>query len=140
MGRFFIQVPCFTLPSGPPRRDRARAPYVSMSQHENHKVRMKPLNLMHAIAVGAAMAFAMISPAPAAQPEAMSRGAYLARAADCVACHTVADGKPFAGGLKMGTPFGNIYSTNITPDKQTGIGGYTLAEFDRAGGPGVCEA
>jgi len=100
---------------------------------------MKPLNLMHAIAVGAAMAFAMISPATAAQPEAMSRGAYLARAADCVACHTVVDGKPFAGGLKMGTPFGNIYSTNITPDKQTGIGGYTLADFDRAVRHGVAK-
>lgn len=61
-----------------------------------------------------------------------ARGEYLARAADCVACHSVAGGKAFAGGLKMGTPLGNIYSTNITPDHETGIGAYTLADFERA--------
>ncbi len=63
---------------------------------------------------------------------AMDRGEYLARAGDCVACHSVPGGKAFAGGLKMGTPLGNIYSTNITPDKETGIGNYTLADFDAA--------
>jgi alcohol dehydrogenase (quinone), cytochrome c subunit len=47
---------------------------------------------------------------------------YLARAADCVACHSIPGGKAFAGGLKMGTPLGAIYSTNITPDPETGIG------------------
>jgi hypothetical protein len=41
---------------------------------------------------------------------------YLARAGDCVACHSVPGGKAFAGGLRMGTPMGAIYSTNITPD------------------------
>jgi mono/diheme cytochrome c family protein len=57
---------------------------------------------------------------------------YVARAADCVACHSVPGGKAFAGGLKMGTPLGAIYATNITPDPDTGIGKYTLPEFDRA--------
>jgi alcohol dehydrogenase (quinone), cytochrome c subunit len=57
---------------------------------------------------------------------------YLARAADCVACHSVPGGKGFAGGLKMGTPLGAIYSTNITPDSETGIGKYSLADFDLA--------
>jgi mono/diheme cytochrome c family protein len=57
---------------------------------------------------------------------------YLARAADCVACHTIPGGKGFAGGLKMGTPLGAIYSTNITPDPETGIGRYSLADFDLA--------
>ena len=57
---------------------------------------------------------------------------YLARAADCVACHSIPGGKGFAGGLKMGTPLGIIYSTNITPDPETGIGRYSLADFDRA--------
>lgn len=61
-----------------------------------------------------------------------SRGEYLARAGDCVACHSVPGGKAFAGGLKMGTPLGAIYSTNITPDPDTGIGHYSLADFDRA--------
>jgi mono/diheme cytochrome c family protein len=57
---------------------------------------------------------------------------YLARAADCVACHSIPGGQAFAGGLKMGTPFGTIYSTNITPDAETGIGNYSLADFDLA--------
>ncbi len=57
---------------------------------------------------------------------------YLARAADCVACHSIPGGEGFAGGLKMGTPLGAIYSTNITPDPETGIGSYSLADFDLA--------
>jgi alcohol dehydrogenase (quinone), cytochrome c subunit len=57
---------------------------------------------------------------------------YLARAADCVACHSIPGAKAFAGGLKMGTPLGAIYSTNITPDPETGIGKYSLADFDLA--------
>ncbi len=66
-------------------------------------------------------------------------GEYVARAGDCVACHSVPGGKAFAGGLKMGSPLGNIYSTNITPDPATGIGGYTLAEFARAVRQGVAK-
>src|ERR1700720_44253 len=57
---------------------------------------------------------------------------YLVRAADCVACHSIPGGKGFAGGIKMGTPLGAIYSTNITPDPETGIGSYSLADFERA--------
>lgn len=64
---------------------------------------------------------------------------YVARAADCVACHSIPGGKAFAGGLKMGTPLGAIYSTNITPDPQTGIGRYTLAEFDLAVRQGIAK-
>ena len=56
-------------------------------------------------------------------------GEYLARAGDCVACHSVPGGKAFAGGLKMGSPLGTIYSTNITPDPETGIGNYSLDGF-----------
>jgi hypothetical protein len=56
----------------------------------------------------------------------------LARAADCVACHSIPGGKGLAGGLKMGTPLGAIYSTNITPDPETGLGRYSLADFDLA--------
>jgi alcohol dehydrogenase (quinone), cytochrome c subunit len=66
-------------------------------------------------------------------------GEYLARAGDCVSCHSVADGKAFAGGLKMGTPLGAIYSTNITPDPQTGIGSYSLVDFDRAVRRGIAK-
>jgi mono/diheme cytochrome c family protein len=64
---------------------------------------------------------------------------YLARAADCVACHSIPGGKGFAGGLKMGTPLGAIYSTNITPDPETGIGKYSLADFDLAVRHGIAK-
>jgi mono/diheme cytochrome c family protein len=57
------------------------------------------------------------------------RGEYLTRAADCAACHTAQDGTPFAGGRAFVLPFGTMYSTNITPDVQTGIGGYSDANF-----------
>src|SRR6202171_3981750 len=66
-------------------------------------------------------------------------GEYLARAADCVACHSTPGGKAFAGGLKMGTPLGAIYSTNITPDPETGIGRYSLTDFDRAVRQGIAK-
>lgn len=59
-------------------------------------------------------------------------GRYLARAGDCVACHTVDGGKPFAGNRPIPTPFGTLYSANITPDRETGIGGWSDAEFERA--------
>jgi alcohol dehydrogenase (quinone), cytochrome c subunit len=62
---------------------------------------------------------------------------YVARAADCVACHSIPGGKAFAGGLKMGTPLGAIYATNITPDPETGIGRYSLADFDLAVRQGI---
>lgn len=61
----------------------------------------------------------------------IAKGEYLARAGDCVACHTAPGGKPFAGGRAMPTPFGNIYVPNITPDEETGIGLYTPDEFYR---------
>lgn len=67
----------------------------------------------------------------------VERGAYLARIGDCVACHTAPGGKPFAGGLRMDTPMGAIFSTNISPDKDMGIGDYTEAEFIRAVRQGV---
>lgn len=62
----------------------------------------------------------------------IQRGEYVARQADCVACHSTPKSKPFAGGLEMATPLGAIYATNITPDRGSGIGDYSLAEFDRA--------
>jgi mono/diheme cytochrome c family protein len=66
-------------------------------------------------------------------------GEYLARAGDCIACHSVRGGKAFAGGLRMGTPMGAIYATNITPDPDTGIGKYSLEDFDRAIRSGVAK-
>lgn len=77
--------------------------------------------------------------APAPGADAVSRGAYLARAGDCVACHTAPGGQPFAGGLPMSSPIGTIYSSNITPDARTGIGGYSFEDFDRAVRHGVAK-
>ncbi len=62
----------------------------------------------------------------------IQRGAYLARAADCFACHTAPGGKAYAGGVPFKLPFGTIYASNITPDKETGIGTWTDADFVRA--------
>ena len=68
-----------------------------------------------------------------AQPEHLvERGEYLARAGDCISCHTRPGGLPFAGGLPLKTPFGDVVSTNITPDKAQGIGLYTEQDFVRA--------
>jgi mono/diheme cytochrome c family protein len=67
----------------------------------------------------------------------INRGEYLARAGDCVACHTAPTGKPFAGGRPMPTPFGNLYVPNITPDDETGIGQWTADEFYRMMHTGV---
>src|SRR6478609_6275163 len=68
-------------------------------------------------------------PAALAQASLIERGAYLARAADCSACHTAPRGKEYAGGLGFKLPFGTLYSTNITPDKETGIGNYSDQDF-----------
>ncbi len=70
-------------------------------------------------------------------PALVSRGEYVARVSDCVACHSLAGKAPFAGGLEMATPLGAIHATNITPDQHAGIGAYTLADFDRAVRHGV---
>jgi mono/diheme cytochrome c family protein len=91
-------------------------------------------------------AFTLIASMPLARgqtPDLVTRGAYLAKAADCAGCHTAppAPGKPqphpFAGGLPMGSPFGTIWSSNITPDPQHGIGRYSYEDFARALREGV---
>lgn len=74
---------------------------------------------------------------PSADTALIQKGEYIAKTADCVACHTTLGGEPFAGGLPMLTPLGAIYSTNITPDKQTGIGNYSFDDFKNAVKHGV---
>src|ERR1700754_125490 len=76
-------------------------------------------------------------PARAADTAQIARGARLAALGDCIVCHTAAHGKPYAGGRPLQTPFGTIYATNITPDPQTGIGGWPLDAFRRAMRDGV---
>jgi mono/diheme cytochrome c family protein len=72
-------------------------------------------------------------------PELVAQGAYLARAADCAACHTQPGGKPFAGGVAFKLPFGTLYSTNITADRETGIGQWSDDDFVRALHRGVAK-
>lgn len=69
----------------------------------------------------------------------LTKGQELVAAGDCVACHTAPGGKNFAGGLKMSTPIGAIYSTNITPDKEYGIGNYTYDDFVKAVRGGIAK-
>jgi mono/diheme cytochrome c family protein len=66
------------------------------------------------------------------QTAQLQRGAYLARAGDCMACHTARGGEPYAGGRGIATPFGEVVSPNITPDAQTGIGAWSADDFWRA--------
>jgi len=75
--------------------------------------------------------------AASVDPAQVSRGEYVARLSDCVACHSLPGKAPFAGGLEMATPLGAIHATNITPDRTHGIGTYSLADFDRAVRHGV---
>src|SRR5262245_21519218 len=68
-------------------------------------------------------------PAALAQADIVKRGEYLAKAADCMVCHTAPGDAEYAGGLEFPLPFGSLYSINVTADKDTGIGNYTDQEF-----------
>ena len=80
------------------------------------------------------------SATPSFDPTLVAKGAELAAIGNCVTCHTNRDGRAFAGGLALTTPFGTIYSTNITPDLDTGIGRWTETDFLRAMREGVDRA
>ena len=77
------------------------------------------------------------APLASATTRTIARGEYLARAGDCVACHTVPSAKAFAGGRAMATPFGDLFVPNITPDDETGIGLWTADDFYRMMHTGV---
>jgi mono/diheme cytochrome c family protein len=78
------------------------------------------------------------TPTPQAfAPDIVAKGKVLASAGNCGACHSPAGSAPFSGGYAMPTPFGTIFSTNITPDRETGIGTWSLAAFTRAMREGV---
>ena len=99
-----------------------------------------PLTASFAYAADTTAAAAVALPSGAkATPEQneIARGAYLAVASDCIACHTAAKGKPFGGGYPIATPFGKIYGSNISSDKQYGIGSWTDQQFVAAVRDGV---
>jgi mono/diheme cytochrome c family protein len=89
--------------------------------------RLFPILALPWLLVGTTAAMAQQSPPQGAA--LLAKGEYLARAGDCIACHTAREGKTFAGGLPMQTPFGTLYTSNITPDPQTGIGTWTSDQF-----------
>lgn len=93
---------------------------------------MKKSTLGHSVKLLLLALGCTASGSASADADLIARGEYLTKAADCVACHTTKDGKPFAGGLAFKTPMGTLYSPNITPDKATGIGSWTDEEFLRA--------
>ncbi|HWH73124.1 MAG TPA: cytochrome c [Methylibium sp.] len=71
-------------------------------------------------------------PAGAADAATVARGAYLARAGNCAACHTARGGPAYAGGRGIDTPFGTVYASNLTPDRETGLGDWSAEAFWRA--------
>lgn len=83
------------------------------------------------------LAAAAGSTAAAAQQTPVQQGEYLARAGDCISCHTADGGTPFAGGYRLNTPFGYLLAPNITPDDATGIGRWSADDFYRAMHDGV---
>src|ERR1700733_10194756 len=93
------------------------------------------LKNVRSIVIGSLAAVALwVSTASAQSPATdkasiVARGEYLAQAGDCVACHTAPGGKLFAGGHAMPTPFGTLFTSNVTPDKETGIGKWTADQF-----------
>jgi mono/diheme cytochrome c family protein len=89
------------------------------------------------VATGINSVDAQTSASSSPDPGLVTRGAYLAKAADCMPCHTSAKDKQFAGGLKLDTPFGAIFSPNITPDPDTGIGRWTYEDFKNAVHAGI---
>jgi thiosulfate dehydrogenase len=124
MGQGFSHVIAYgclqALPVGR-RKDRAMVSF--------HRVRYASL--------GASFLIAQAVLAVQPPSDLIRRGEYLARLGDCVACHTAPNARLMAGGLELKTPFGALYSTNITPDQATGIGNYSFEQFERAMRKGV---
>ncbi|MEW7850292.1 c-type cytochrome [Massilia aurea] len=102
---------------------------------------MKTMRIVLLVVVGAvilavALAWPRAEFVPASSPDAwattpanIARGAYLARAGDCIACHTARGGVAYAGGRALDTPFGRFYGPNLTPDRATGIGAWSADDF-----------
>lgn len=113
-------------------RDRSsspsRGPGASLLKQVVH---VAVLGILLALAQGSARA------ENGGSESAVEQGRYLAAAGNCVSCHTREGGEPFAGGVAFDTPFGEMYSTNITPDAETGIGKWTQQDFVRALREGV---
>jgi mono/diheme cytochrome c family protein len=93
---------------------------------------MRPVILGLILGVVLLCTASSLAPAQQPAPETLARGKTLVEAAGCASCHTADPAKPFAGGKRIDTPFGAIYSPNLTPDRQTGIGSWRDEDFYRA--------
>jgi len=100
---------------------------------------MRAIKLAFGLAglLGLSLAVAVPARAQGTTYSTIERGRYLVNAGDCASCHTAEGGKPYAGGLAVPTPFGTIYSTNITPDPATGIGKWSEQDFYKAMHDGI---
>lgn len=78
-----------------------------------------------------------VAPETSVDPAVVARGALLARAGNCMACHTARGGAPYAGGRRIETPFGDLYASNLTPDDETGLGRWSREAFRRAMHEGI---
>jgi mono/diheme cytochrome c family protein len=128
-------------PAGRTERNRFLALYVGM------KTRSLLVGLAMSVVMAGALIGSVFGDAPGApvgkrsfDAALIARGAQLSAIGNCATCHTRRSGKSFAGGLPLATPFGVVYSTNITPDVGTGIGAWTEADFLRAMHDGVDRA
>ena len=139
----------FRRPPFTPETIRAALADAQAEDAAARKKKRWRLGLLGAFAAGAAgwlgalslapHAIAPIAPplASAFAPELVARGKVLASLGNCAVCHTAHNGVPNAGGKPLATPFGTVYSTNITPDGQTGIGNWSLDAFIRAMRQGI---
>ncbi len=108
------------------------------SRKMNARITLAGTVLLLALALGGPSDRGLATAAtPSSDQTLVAKGAELAAIGNCATCHTSRDGRAFAGGLPLTTPFGTIYSTNITPDPDTGIGRWTEADFLRAMREGV---
>jgi mono/diheme cytochrome c family protein len=98
---------------------------------------LRAFALALSLGTAAAGTAAITAPAAAAADDEWEKGRYLAAAGDCISCHTRPGGAPFAGGRPLATPFGVIYSANITSDKDSGIGNWSEPQFARAMREGI---
>lgn len=124
--------------------DPARAP--SPAARTRHRLRWQAAGTVTALVLGGCAAIWRPAIEPQAQTQAraagfdaatVERGRQLAAVGNCAACHTADPARPYAGGVPLATPFGTVYSTNITPDARTGIGLWSETAFTRALREGV---
>jgi thiosulfate dehydrogenase len=118
-----------------------------MTQESSSRAKRIGVVVAVATALAGGVAFLIAVPPPieakdpgfgaGVDPALVEKGRYVARLGDCIACHTAPGGPEMAGGRALETPFGTVWSTNITADPKTGIGGWSFGAFDRAMRKGV---